>query len=107
MPLWVIRYRGGRIRMSGFARSGRELNCENDANGQEDTSSQEPWEWASKKQVWDGLAWPRSRTTRTEAGNFLVAPPGWSGAFLPGFHTLLSECGEKKTNTKGITNLTN
>jgi hypothetical protein len=32
-PLWVIRYRGGPIRMSGFARSRHELNCENVANG--------------------------------------------------------------------------
>jgi hypothetical protein len=32
-PSWVIRYRGGPIRMSGFARSRHELNCENVANG--------------------------------------------------------------------------
>jgi hypothetical protein len=32
--LRVIRYRGGPIRMSGFAKSRHELNCENVANGQ-------------------------------------------------------------------------
>jgi hypothetical protein len=31
---WSHSFRGGRIRMSGFARSGHKLNCENVANGQ-------------------------------------------------------------------------
>jgi hypothetical protein len=39
LPLWVIRYRGRRIRMSGFASSGHELNCENVAIGQIQTSA--------------------------------------------------------------------